>query len=46
MQGLTDGALFYIISRGLPETAMPAWETTLSEEERWDVVNFLRTLAE
>ena len=44
VQGLSDGALYYIISHGRPETAMPAWEGTLGDEERWNVVNFLRTL--
>jgi mono/diheme cytochrome c family protein len=43
VQGLTDGALFYIISHGKPDTPMPAWEDVLDEDERWHVVNFLRT---
>jgi mono/diheme cytochrome c family protein len=43
VQENTDGALFYIVSHGRPGTAMPAWEDQLSEEERWHVVNFLRT---
>lgn len=43
VQELTDGGLFYIVSHGRPETAMPAWEGTLSEDERWHVVNFMRT---
>lgn len=43
VQGLPDGALFWIISHGVPETAMPPWENVLSEEERWHIVNFLRT---
>ena len=46
VQGLTDGALFYIISHGKPETPMPAWEDVLDEDERWQVVNFLRTFQE
>lgn len=46
VQGLSDGGLFYIITHGRPETAMPAWEDVLDEEERWHVVNFLRTFAE
>ena len=41
----TDGELFYWISQGLPRTAMPHFATTLSEVQRWDLVNFLRTLA-
>ncbi len=44
VQELSDGALFYIISHGKPETPMPAWEGVLEEEERWNVVNFMRTL--
>jgi mono/diheme cytochrome c family protein len=46
VQDLSDGALFYIISHGRPETPMPAWEEVLSEEERWHVVNFVRTFSE
>ncbi len=43
VQGLSDGALFYIITHGKPDTPMPAWEGALVEEDRWNVVNFLRT---
>jgi mono/diheme cytochrome c family protein len=46
VQENSDGALFYIVSHGRPETPMPAWEDVLSEEERWHVVNFLRTFGE
>lgn len=46
VQGLSDGALFYIISHGKPETPMPAWENILEENDRWHVVNFLRTFQE
>lgn len=46
VQALSDGALFYIISHGRPDTPMPAWEDQLSEEQRWHVVNFLRTFGE
>jgi mono/diheme cytochrome c family protein len=43
--GHTDGQLFYWVSYGFPNTAMPAWQSTLSEDERWDVINFIRTFA-
>lgn len=46
VQELTDGALFYIITHGRAESGMPAWEGTLSEEERWHVVNFIRTFGD
>ncbi|RME42573.1 MAG: cytochrome c, partial [Chloroflexi bacterium] len=46
VQGLTDGALFWIISHGRPDTPMPPWDNVLSEQERWHLVNFLRTFGE
>lgn len=39
----TDGDLFYWISKGLPG-GMPAWESQLSESDRWNLVNFLRSI--
>jgi len=41
----SDGQLFYWISQGLPRTAMPAFTSIFSEVQRWDIVNFIRTLA-
>lgn len=46
VQGNSDGVMFWIISHGREGTAMPAWNAILSEEQRWDVVNFLRTFRE
>ena len=43
VQGLTDGALFYIVSHGKPDTPMPAWDNVLNEGQRWQVVSYLRT---
>jgi mono/diheme cytochrome c family protein len=37
-----DGELFWKITIG--RTPMPGFKTLLSEEERWHVVNYLRTL--
>ncbi|MGH2607222.1 MAG: c-type cytochrome, partial [Anaerolineales bacterium] len=41
----SDGQLFEWISRGYPGSVMPAFEDRLSEEDRWHLVNFIRTLA-
>ena len=41
----TDEDLFRIISKGIPGTAMPRWELTLSEEERWKVLQYIKTFA-
>jgi mono/diheme cytochrome c family protein len=39
----SDGALFWKISEG--KSPMPATKTLISDDERWHVINFLRTLA-
>ncbi len=39
----TDGMLLYIITHGVGQ--MPAFEKQLSEKQRWEMVNYLRTLA-
>ena len=40
-----DGQLYDWISNGIARTAMPAWKGELSVSQRWDVLNYLRTLA-
>jgi mono/diheme cytochrome c family protein len=47
-QMLSDAYLFYRISAGggfAPfSSAMPAWKEKLNEAERWDVINYVRSL--
>lgn len=43
-QTKSDGTLFLTISNGVPE-AMPALNENLNIRERWDLVNYLRTVA-
>jgi mono/diheme cytochrome c family protein len=38
----TEGQLWVWISDGVPGTAMPAFASSLSEEDRWHLVNYLR----
>lgn len=40
-QNQTDGQLFFTLTRG--RVAMPFYRDALSREERWDVVNYLRS---
>lgn len=40
------GQMFLWISQGIRGTAMPPFEDTLSEEDRWHLVNYVRSLAE
>jgi len=39
----TDGELFWKITEG--NSPMPSWGPTLTEEQRWSIVNYIRTLA-
>jgi mono/diheme cytochrome c family protein len=39
----TDGALFWKITTG--RAPMPYYEKLLTEEQRWNVINYIRTLA-
>jgi mono/diheme cytochrome c family protein len=41
----TDGKLFEWISDGYPGSVMPAFGQALTDEQRWHIVNYLRTLA-
>jgi putative copper resistance protein D len=41
----TVGDLFWWLAYGMKGSSMPGFSDRLSEEERWDLINFLRTLA-
>jgi mono/diheme cytochrome c family protein len=43
MREESDGALFWKITHG--KKPMPAYESRLSTTDRWNVINYLRTLA-
>jgi glucose/arabinose dehydrogenase/mono/diheme cytochrome c family protein len=42
-QGASDGELFWYITQGDVNNGMPPW-ASLPEEERWQIVNYLRVL--
>ena len=44
MSAMTDGEVFWKITKGITGI-MPSMEKRLTEEERWHVVNYIRTLA-
>jgi cytochrome c553 len=44
IQGLSDGALFYIIQNGVRWTGMPAWKNEHSADDTWKLVSFIRKL--
>ena len=43
VQSLSDGGIFIVISNGV-QGKMPSLNENLTVRERWDVVNFVRTL--
>jgi mono/diheme cytochrome c family protein len=45
-QMLSDGYLYWRISEGGHDfaTAMPTWQDALSEQARWDLINYMRSL--
>jgi copper transport protein len=40
----SEGDLAYVITNGVAGTGMPGFAATLSENDRWDLVNYLRSL--
>ncbi|HUZ58696.1 MAG TPA: c-type cytochrome [Hanamia sp.] len=43
VQQQTDGALYWMISTG--HAPMPPYQKTLTDNQRWELVNYIRTLA-
>ena len=41
----TDAQLYEWVTNGFPGSRMPAFKTTISDTDRWNLVNFIRTLA-
>jgi DMSO reductase family type II enzyme heme b subunit len=41
----TDDDLMHVIAEGMPGTAMPAWKAKLNEQERRDVVAYLKSFS-
>lgn len=41
----TDAQLYEWITNGFPGTRMPAFQSSLSDTDRWNLVNFIRTFA-
>jgi mono/diheme cytochrome c family protein len=36
--------IYYTISVGVPENSMPGWQELLSQEDRWSLVEYLKSL--
>ncbi|HEY7254855.1 MAG TPA: CopD family protein [Methylomirabilota bacterium] len=40
----TVGDMFWWLTHGIPAAGMPSFGSVLSEEDRWDLINFIRTI--
>ena len=43
--GSSDGEIYTVLKKGLPPTMMPGFDGAVSDENLWNIVNYLRTLA-
>ncbi len=41
----TDQDLFRIVSNGMPGTSMPAWQGLLSDEQIWQLVDYVKSFS-
>ena len=41
----TAGDIYWWLTNGMPPSIMPGFDGILSEDNRWDLINFLRTLS-
>jgi Glucose/sorbosone dehydrogenases len=44
LQGVTEGEIFWFITKGSPDNGMPAWGF-LPEEKRWQVISYVEAMA-
>ncbi|WP_370305111.1 CopD family protein [Sinimarinibacterium flocculans] len=42
----TAGDMYWWLTHGIPESGMPPFGDRLSDDERWDLINFLRAFSE
>ena len=43
--GASDGEIYAIIKKGVPPTMMAGWDGRISDNDVWNIINYLRTLA-
>jgi mono/diheme cytochrome c family protein len=44
IRSMPDGQWFWHVSEGVPGTVMPTWKTSLTEEQRWNVIRYIRQI--
>ncbi len=44
IHGNSDGEIFHVISAGVKGTAMKGFKNELSDEKRWHLVNYIKSL--
>lgn len=44
VQHWNDAELFWIVQNGVPLTGMPSWQSTLSAQDTWELVDYIHAL--
>ena len=44
-RGSTDGEIFAVIKNGVPDLTMEPWGNRIKDDDIWNVVNYVRSLA-
>jgi mono/diheme cytochrome c family protein len=42
--GSSDGDIYTVIKKGIPSTMMPGWDGAVSDDDTWNIINYLRSL--
>jgi mono/diheme cytochrome c family protein len=42
--GSSDTEIYTVIKKGIPSTMMPGWDGVVSDNDAWNLINYLRTL--
>ena len=43
--GSSDGEIYAVIKKGIPPTMMAGWDGRIPDNDIWNIVNYIRTLA-
>lgn len=44
IRSMPDDQWFWHVSEGVPGTVMPVWKTSLSEDQRWEVIRYIQQI--
>jgi len=45
LKGVTEGEVFWFVTKGDKDNGMPSWAAALTEEKRWQVITYVEAMA-